>query len=95
MADLDSKPMRRLAILVVPLALVGCGGSGATAKAKTCLQKHGWKVERVSTKELTATRFHARHTVTLRCRPPAQPVIDIPSANVHDAIGLGAACFRG
>jgi ABC-type glycerol-3-phosphate transport system substrate-binding protein len=94
-ADLGSKPMRRVAILAVVLALAGCGGSGATGKAKTCREKHGWKVEQVSTSELTATRVHAGLTVTLTYRPPAQPVIEIPSANIQAANGLAAACFRG
>jgi hypothetical protein len=86
--------MRRLAILAVVTALAGCGGTGATTNAANCLEKVGWKVERLSSKELEASRVHAGITWTLTYRPPAEPVIEIPSTSIsYDR--KTAACFRG
>lgn len=87
--------MRRLATLAVVTALAGCGSTGATTKAANCLEKVGWKVGHVSAKEFEATRIHGGVTWTLTYRPPARPVIEIPSANVPNYDRKTAACFRG
>jgi ABC-type glycerol-3-phosphate transport system substrate-binding protein len=86
--------MRRLAMLAVVTALAGCGSTGATTKAANCLEKVGWKVDGVSAKKLEATRVHAGLTWTLTYRPPAQPVIEIPSASTPTYDPKTAACFR-
>lgn len=87
--------MRRLAILAVVAALAGCGTTGATTKAANCLEKVGWKVKRVSAKELEASGVHGGLTWILRYRPPVEPVIEIPSASIPTYDGKTAACFRG
>lgn len=87
--------MRRVAILALVLPLAGCGGTGATSKAASCLENHGWKVQRVSNKELTATRVRAGLTLTLTYRPPSQPVIEIPSASIPKYDPNTAGCFGG